>query len=274
MNSLDAEIIRQLVKDPLRERLAEIEVFAEIESTNSYLMQMPAPEPGRLGVAVTSNQTAGRGRHGKTWLSPPGSGLCLSVAYTFKKQPDKLPALTLALGLGAIDALEELGARGIKLKWPNDLVALEGKLGGILTEVQQQSAAAVTVVAGIGVNVDVQGQLDFGVETEGALQAVNLKSICDAEPDLAATAGQLTSHLLQTFVDFETSGFVATADRWTHYDWLLGRDVRIDIADRQLLGVGAGIADDGALLIDTPEAGIRRVMSGTIVMAGARGESQ
>jgi BirA family biotin operon repressor/biotin-[acetyl-CoA-carboxylase] ligase len=206
-------------------------------------------------------------------LSPPGSGLCLSVAYTFKEQPDKLPALTLALGLGAIGALEELGAHGIELKWPNDLIALEGKLGGILTEVQQQSAAAVMVVAGIGVNVDVRGQLDFGVETDRALQAVNLKDICNPQPSFVETAGQLTSHLLRAFVDFETSGFAATANRWARYDWLLGREVRIDTVGQQFSGIGAGIADDGALLVDTPETGIRRVLSGTIVMAGARGKS-
>ena len=115
MTSLDAEVIRQLAKDPVRERLAHIKVFSEIDSTNSYLMQMPAPEPGRLSVAVTNNQTAGRGRHGKTWQSPPGSGLCFSAAYTFALQPENLPALTLALGLGAIDALESLGASGIEL---------------------------------------------------------------------------------------------------------------------------------------------------------------
>ena len=75
--------------------------------------------------------------------------MCLSVAYTFAAQPDNLPALTLGLGLGAVDALEELGATGIEIKWPNDLVARDAKLGGILTEVQQNSAGAVTIVAGM-----------------------------------------------------------------------------------------------------------------------------
>ena len=273
-SNLDAEVIRQFASDSDRERLAHIKVFSEIDSTNSYLMQMPGPEPGRLSVVVTSNQTAGRGRHGKTWQSPPGSGLCLSAAYTFQRQPENLPALTLALGLGAIDALKEVGASGVELKWPNDLVALDGKLAGILTEVQQQSRGAVTVVTGIGVNVDLTGQPDFGVETDWARQVVDLKSICDIQPSHDELAGQFTTHLLRAFVEFETSGFATMADRWSRYDWLLGRDITIDTANTQFTGVGAGVAEDGALLVDTPELGIRRVTSGTIVRAGARGGQQ
>jgi BirA family biotin operon repressor/biotin-[acetyl-CoA-carboxylase] ligase len=274
MMSLDVELIRRAANKTPEDGLLNIEAFAEIDSTNNYLMQMPGPEPQKSNVAVTSNQTAGRGRHGKTWQSPPGSGLCLSAAYTFAARPDNLSALTLALGLGAIDALEELGARDLELKWPNDLVALDGKLGGILTEVQPQSPGAVSVVAGIGVNVDLDAELDFGIETDWARRAVDLQDICDAVPTHEEVAGKITKHLLNAFVDFEISGFAAVAERWSKYDWLLGREITIDISDKQFSGIGAGVADDGALLVDTADAGIRRVTSGTIVIAGSRGERQ
>lgn len=270
MTSLDAEVIRKLANDPVRERLAHIKAFAEIDSTNSYLMQMPAPEPGQLSVAVTKNQTAGRGRLGKTWQSPPGSGLCLSASYTFAKQPENLSALTLALGLGVIDALGELGARGVELKWPNDLVALDGKLGGILTEVQQQSAGTVTVVAGIGINVDLKNSAEIDMVNGWAQQVVDLESICDVQVSHEQIAAQFMTHLLQAFLDFEASGFASMVERWSRYDWLLGREITIDTSDKQFSGVGAGVADDGALLVDTPESGMRRVTSGSIVKAGPR----
>jgi BirA family biotin operon repressor/biotin-[acetyl-CoA-carboxylase] ligase len=274
MTSLDAEAILQFANEPVRERLVEIKVFAEIDSTNSYLMQTPGPEPGRINVAATSNQTAGRGRHGKTWQSPPGSGLCLSAAYTFASQPENLPALTLALGLGAISALEELGAKNVELKWPNDLVARNGKLGGILTEVQQQSAGAVTIVTGIGVNVDLRSKLEFGMDTDWALHVVDLKSICEVTPRHEELAGKITTHLLQAFLDYESRGFAGVADKWSQYDWLHGREITVDTTDRQFSGIGAGVADDGALLVDTPESGIRRVTSGTIVITGSRDEQR
>ncbi len=268
MISLDVNAIRRFANGS--ERLADIEAFAEIDSTNSYLMRKPGPAPGTINIAVTSNQTAGRGRHGKTWQSPPGSGLCMSVAYTFAARPDNLPALTLALGLAAIDALEELGASDLELKWPNDLVAMEGKLGGILTEVQNQSGTAVTVVAGLGVNIDLPGKLDFGLESDWARRTVDLKSVCVAVPSHEELAGKMTTYLLQAFGDYEKSGFATVAERWSRYDWLLGREITIDTGRTQISGRGAGVADDGALLIDTPESGIRRITSGTIVIAGSR----
>jgi BirA family transcriptional regulator, biotin operon repressor / biotin---[acetyl-CoA-carboxylase] ligase len=267
---LDVEAIRQHASGPDIEKRANIKAFAEIDSTNSYLMRMPRPAPGTVNIAVTSNQTAGRGRHGKTWQSPPGSGICMSAAYTFISQPADLPALTLALGLAAVDALEELGARNLELKWPNDLVALDGKLGGILTEVQNQSGTGVTVVAGLGINLDLPGKLDFGMETDWARRVVDLKRVCNCVPRYEMVAGTMTTHLLRAFADYEVSGFAAIAERWSRYDWLLGREITIDTGQAQFSGRGAGVANDGALLIDTPDAGIRRITSGTIVIAGSR----
>jgi len=274
MNSLDADAIRRFANDPFRERLANLDVFAEIESTNSYLMQMTGPAPGMISIAATSNQTAGRGRHGKTWQSPPGSGLCLSAAYTFAVQPDNLPALTLVLGLGAVDALEELGATGIKIKWPNDLVAHDGKLGGILTEVQQGSGDVVTIIAGVGVNVDLEDKLDLDGASDWAQGVIDLKRICDVTPGHEEVAGKIATHLLQAFVDFEQLGFGAVAAQWVHYDWLLGREITVDTAGQPLSGIGAGVADDGALLVDTAESGVQRVNSGSITVTGLRGRRQ
>jgi len=268
MINLDVNAIRRFANGS--ERLADIESFAEIDSTNSYLMRKPGPAPGTINIAVTSNQTAGRGRHGKTWLSPPGSGLCMSVAYTFASRPENLPALTLALGLAAIDALQELGARSLELKWPNDLVAMDGKLGGILTEVQNQSGTEVTVVAGLGINIDLPAKLDFGLETDWARRTVDLKRVGVALASHEELAGKMTTHLLQAFAEYEKSGFAAVAERWSQYDWLLGREITIDTGQTQFSGIGAGVADDGALLIDTPESGVRRISSGTIVIAGSR----
>ena len=113
MTSLDADAIRAGLGELATLRLASFEAFAEIDSTNSYLMQLDAPAVGGFRVALTDNQTAGRGRHGRSWQSPAGSGLALSVAYTFREQPSNLAALTLAIGLGVAETLDALGAPGV-----------------------------------------------------------------------------------------------------------------------------------------------------------------
>jgi BirA family biotin operon repressor/biotin-[acetyl-CoA-carboxylase] ligase len=274
MISLDAAAIGELTSSATHEKLAQLQTFSEIDSTNSYLMQIPGPVPGKISIAATCNQTAGRGRHGKEWQSPPGSGVCLSAAYTFASQPENFPALTLALGLGAIAALQDLGASGVDIKWPNDLVARDGKLGGILTEVQAQSGGTVTVVTGIGINVDLADELDLDDRPDWAQSVVDLKDLCDPLPSLNEIAAQLTSHLLQSFVEFDADGFAIFSERWPQYDWLMGRELIVDSGQELISGTGAGIASDGALLVNTVEAGLRRVTSGSVIKAGERDASQ
>lgn len=243
---------------------AQIEVFAEIESTNSYLMQQNSPEAGQSRVAVTDNQTSGRGRHGKSWQSPPGTGLCLSMAYTFAQSPDNLPALTLAIGVGVIDNLAAHGIAGLQLKWPNDLIAGDGKLGGILTEARAQDA--LMVVTGIGLNIDLGDGLILDDQEAGALRVADLRRQASEIPPAEHLAAVLIDALQQTFTAFEQRGFEAFAGRWADYDWLLGRPIRVETAGHELSGTGAGISGDGALLLATPDAGTHQVTSGTVIV--------
>jgi BirA family biotin operon repressor/biotin-[acetyl-CoA-carboxylase] ligase len=262
MTSLDGDAIRAGVGELAASRLAGFEAFAEIDSTNSYLMHSEAPAIGAIRVALTDNQTAGRGRHGRTWQSPAGSGLCLSVAYTFGRQPRDLAALTLALGLGVAETLDGLGAEGVQLKWPNDLMADDSKLGGILTEAQAPSRGAITVVTGIGINLDLrEGRLDSGL----GRKVIDLERFAGEPLERNKLAARLIDGICETFVTYETSGFEAFAARWPRRDWLLGRGLTISLAQEQLTGVGAGVAEDGALLVDTGSGAFSRVTSGTIV---------
>jgi len=270
MTELKADIIRQTLGESAAARLVKLEIFSEIESTNSYLMQQPAPAAGKTRVAATENQTAGRGRHGRTWQSPPGSGLCLSMAYTFSTAPANLPALTLAIGLGVIDNLQELGVGGVQIKWPNDLIAMDGKLGGILTETQGRASGAMTVITGIGLNIDLGERRDFDLDANWAQRIVDLRRHVKELPGRDRIAASMIDSLNRTFVDYEAGGFSQFVDRWREFDWLFGRKLMIDSPKREISGVGAGIDDDGALLVETLSEGMRRVTSGSVVMAGAR----
>lgn len=270
MNNLDADVIRLNLGEAAAARLGLLEIFAEIDSTNSYLMQQPAPVPGEIHVALTDNQTAGRGRHGRTWQSPPGSGICLSMAHTFASPPSNLPALTLAIGLGAIETLDDLNVSAVQLKWPNDLMAMDSKLGGILTETQTQPGGAVMVVTGIGLNIDLNERLDVFLEMDEGRRAIDLKSQVAELPDWNRIAAGLVSGLSKAIVDYEAGGVAAFSSQWAEHDWLFGREVTISTSGRQITGTGAGIGDDGALLVDTLSEGRQRVISGSVVMTGAR----
>lgn len=270
MISLDAGAIRRAVSGDISARLFSFDIFPQIESTNSYLMQQEAPPPGQASVALTDNQTMGRGRHGRTWRSPPGSGLCVSVGFTFSMQPANLPALTLAIGLGAIAALEGLGVSGVQLKWPNDLVAGDGKLGGILTETRSHRSGALSIVSGLGINVNLGDKPCHGIQTDWAHGVADLAGFVDTLPCRDLLAARLIDGLCTTFIDYEVDGFEHFVGSWADRDWLFGRELTVETPQCRVAGVGAGIARDGALLVDTGADLVSRITSGSVVIAGSR----
>ena len=178
MSRPDAGEIRRFLGEAALARLEELEVFARIDSTNTYLLAQAAPAPGRFRVAMADEQTAGRGRQSRRWISPPGAGLYLSLAYTFVHVPRQLPALTLALGVGVIAALESYGDAAYQLKWPNDIIARDAKLGGILTEARSTAGDGVTVVAGVGLNVDLPADMEALTDSTWSLQPVGSSTAC------------------------------------------------------------------------------------------------
>src|SRR6056297_95117 len=150
---LNEEGIRDALPGGSGAWLEHLDVFDTIDSTNDWLAGQTPPAQGRLAAAVADYQSRGRGRRGRQWDIPPGHGLCLSVARAVAVPAGGISALTLACGTAAAEALESLGADGIRLKWPNDLVLIDGKLGGILSEIAGRAGAAMHVVVGIGINV-------------------------------------------------------------------------------------------------------------------------
>lgn len=265
MSSLDATLIRRTLAAKTTAQLDDLELFGSIASTNTYLLAQPAPEAGHFRVAIADHQTSGRGRHFRRWVSPPGAGLCLSLAYTFEEHPDELPSLTLAIGVGIIAALKNLGIEGISLKWPNDIVALDGKMGGILTEVQSGVSGGVTIVTGIGLNVDLSGSTEIGMESEWAQRAVDINSIVAAVPRREVIAAGVINTLHGVMRKFAALGFVGFAEDWAGYDWLRGREITVELPDRQVSGTAVGVNPGGALLVDTGNEQIP-VVSGSITL--------
>jgi len=267
MSILNVADIQQSLTELARTKLEKIEVFSSIASTNTYLLAQPAPRAGRYRIAIADHQTSGRGRHNRRWISAPGAGLCLSMSYTFARMPEQLPALTLALGVAVIESLQQTGVDGVSLKWPNDIVALDGKLGGILTEVQSGSGDGVTVVVGLGLNVHLREQIDSSAESSWAQRAVDLNGLVESLPEGELLAATIIEHLYLSMVTFATQGLVVSD--WRQHDWLLRREITVDMPDKQITGTAAGVDEDGALIVETSN-GRRRVISGSIVMAGAR----
>jgi BirA family biotin operon repressor/biotin-[acetyl-CoA-carboxylase] ligase len=260
VNALDAAALAAAVEGPLRERVRRIEVFAELPSTNQYLLEAELPRPGLADVCLAEFQTAGRGRLGRSWHSPFGAGICLSVAWRFAAAPAGLPALTLALGVVVRRVVASLTGAEIGLKWPNDLVHEDHKLGGMLVEVGTAAPSGCRVVAGLGLNVA------FPPDTLAAVGDATDLSILTrgAPPPRTELALALIGAFADSLGSYAATGFAPYRDEWRGADSLKGRPIRVHSPSAQWLGTAAGIDDDGALLVVTADGSRRRVASGEV----------
>jgi BirA family biotin operon repressor/biotin-[acetyl-CoA-carboxylase] ligase len=267
MSNIDAAAILDALNPGIASRMAELEVFPEIESTNAYLMAQSAPDAGMHRVAIAGHQTAGRGRGEKRWLSAPGSSLCLSIAHTFGERPENLAALTLAIGVAAARALEDSGIEDVKLKWPNDIVSGDGKLGGILVETHHGSQRTASVVVGIGINLDLPAEILDSVDSTWANAPTDLRSVLGQSVARESLTAAMIGHIADAFSTFERQGFDAFAESWSERDWLRGRNITVQRHGRLVKGKAFGIDTDGALIVQGV-ATATRVISGSVLVDG------
>ena len=271
MSSIDAAAILDALKPGIASRIAELEVFPEIDSTNAYLMAQSAPDAGMHRVAIAGHQTAGRGRGEKRWLSAPGSSLCLSIAHTFRERPDNLAALTLAIGVAAASALGDSGIDDVQLKWPNDIVSGDGKLGGILVETHHGSQRTASVVVGIGINLELPAEILDSVDSTWANAPTDVRSVMGRRVGRESLSAAMIDHVADAFSTFERRGLDAFAQSWSERDWLRGRDITVQRPGRLVRGTAFGIDTDGALIVQGA-ATTTRVISGSVLVdeAGSR----
>lgn len=260
LGSLDAET---------RAACEGLEVLLVTGSTSTALAARPIPSPGAWRGVLAEYQTGGRGRRGRRWASPFGSGLCLSVSWCFATAPRELPALSLAAGIAVGRALGACGATGMALKWPNDVVVAGAKLAGILVDVEGDSRGPLRAIVGVGLNISVPDSLVAAVAAQGGLAPAGLeRAVPGGTVQRNAVAAQLLRSLYQVLRDFAQQGFGPLADEWRRHDFLCGRPVTVRQGTEEVVGIAMGIAADGALLVERPE-GIAAVFNGDVTLRTA-----
>ncbi len=242
------------------------------DSTNEHLHAAPPPPPGVARVAFAELQSAGRGRRGRRWVAPFGSGLTFSIAWTFAETPADLPALGLALGVAIAKVLRGLGAENLALKWPNDLLHDGRKLGGLLTQLRQEAGGAATVVAGLGLNLvlpaDARLAIDQSAQTsidhQASLPVTDLASAIPGDlPSRNIIAARLVLGLEEALREFATGGYAGFAGDWAALDALRDTPVRVHQGSDRIEGTARGTDRDGALLVESAGR-VLRVFSGDV----------
>jgi BirA family biotin operon repressor/biotin-[acetyl-CoA-carboxylase] ligase len=227
------------------------EVLFEIDSTNEYLCGAPTPPPRRPRLVFAELQRAGRGRRGRSWHAPFSSGLTFSIGWSFAEMPADLSALSLAMGVQVAHGLRRLGVQHAQLKWPNDLVIGQRKLGGLLTQTRTEVGGPAYVVVGLGLNLDLPQAARSAIDTPAASPVCDLReALGGTVPGRNRTAASVAAAMLEGLATFAAAGFAPFASEWQALDSLRGAAVRIVQGDSSIEGIARGADADGALRVE------------------------
>jgi BirA family biotin operon repressor/biotin-[acetyl-CoA-carboxylase] ligase len=260
---LDASQVTAAMKARPRALMTHLDILDSVDSTNAEIMRRTEHSSGL--VCTAEQQTAGRGRRGRQWVSPYASNLYLSLLWEFGQGAAALEGLSLAVGVAVTRALQACDVTSVQLKWPNDVLYEGAKLGGILLEMNGDVAGACRVVIGVGLNV--------------AMPATASEAIDQAWTDISTITGSqhagrnlllaaLLDELLPMAADFEQTGFTHWRDDWLSLDVFANKPVILDTGTVQMAGIARGVDARGALLLETDD-GVQTVFGGEISLRAA-----
>ena len=257
---LDAKAILDGLDSGTREQLAGVDVFLEIDSTNTWLRQKALDGAPTGSVCVAEMQSAGRGRRNRRWVSPFAASLYLSLLWRSATGAADLGGLSLAAGVAIVRSLRTFGIDTAGLKWPNDVLVDGAKLAGILIDVIGESTGPCSVIIGIGINVAMPESAAAEIDQDWT----DLSSLTGQKRiSRNRLAASVLGCMIAALEAFERAGLHPFLDEWRRYDIIHGRQVNLRLPNEVINGRACGIDSGGALLVDTA-AGRRRFASGEV----------
>jgi len=235
-------------------------VHPVLGSTNDEALRLARGGAPHGTAVIAETQTAGRGRRGRSWSSPPGVNLYLSLVLRPKLPPQRAPELVPTLAVAAAETLRDLGADA-GIKWPNDLEIGGRKVAGILTELSATSAGIQFVVAGIGINVNVGPE---ALPPEVRERATSLRIALGREVSRAALAADLLARI-EAWLDLHGArGFEPVRERYRALSVTLGRRVVLVEDDATVEGIAEDIDESGALLLRRDDGVLEPARTGDV----------
>lgn len=230
-----------------------------VDSTNRIAMELAEGGAPEGTVVLADRQTAGRGRLQRSWQSPPGCNLYLSILLRPEIPPHDASQITLLSGVAVAEALTLFCHEGVGIKWPNDLLIRGRKVCGILTELRTAAERIDSVIVGIGLNVNME-RGDF--DPAHRETATSLREETGREHSREDLLFALCERFESWYGTFLGEGFLPVREGWLARTEMAGKRLRVLFCDEVREGVFAGIDRDGALLIADEEGAVRRIVAG------------
>lgn len=238
------------------------ELHLQTESTNELALNALRKGVNR-GIYIAEQQTAGRGRRGRRWVSPFASGVYFSLAWRFRCGVNELEGLSLVVGLAVKRVLDNAGVQQVNVKWPNDLLMNGAKLAGVLIEVQGDTSIESQLVIGVGINAFMPQNMAENIDQPWA--DIHQQGISLSRTELLS---RVVTELVAILKQFEVEGFSSFRDEWMAGDIFYQQPVRVQTgANAYISGIAKGVSDTGALLLQTEE-GLRNIHGGEVSLRG------
>jgi BirA family biotin operon repressor/biotin-[acetyl-CoA-carboxylase] ligase len=234
-----------------------------VESTNSFAMELADKGASHGTVVIADSQTKGRGRRGRTWISPSGGNIYMSVILTPPMELKEATLLTIMAGVACCGALRNTTGLPVEIKWPNDLMVSHRKLGGILTEIKSGAGGMLYAVMGIGINVNAKLE-DFPPEVRTIATSIrNEKGKTEPRTFLMA---EILNGLDRWYRVFAQEGKNTLLNEWRRLTSMMGKPVQVTLGEEIINGLAHDIDDEGRLIVRVPSGALRRISSGDLVV--------
>jgi len=262
---LDAERIRAELDPRTRAWHRRLDCHAEVTSTNQVLLDRAREQAIDGHLCLAEHQRAGRGRQGRPWTMPWGAGLCLSLGFRLDPMSMAPACLGIAAGIGAVRAIRRTGLAAAGLKWPNDMLFHDRKLGGILVEARMTPSGGGIAVVGIGINVAWPPFLSTFGDPPGDLGQphIDIRTALGRRVSRNALAASVISEVSQVLHAIEDHGFDTLRAEWAAYDLVVGRPVRVLSLEGVVTGEARRLDPSGALIVAVGRT-LRRFHSGEV----------
>jgi BirA family transcriptional regulator, biotin operon repressor / biotin---[acetyl-CoA-carboxylase] ligase len=263
--TLSAQLDTQILGQPLH-------FFPTINSTNTYAARLAREGASEGTTVIADSQSGGKGRLGRSWVSPPGVNLYLSVILRPPVSTAVAPQLNFLAAIAVADAVSETTRLSPAIKWPNDVLVTEKKVCGILAEMQTDTSGLRAVIVGIGVNINAPLSA-FPEELRN--KASSLLIAGGQTVERTTLTASLLTHLEKSYVLWLQEGFSTLHSRWEQYAaHLLGTRISVAVPEGTVVGTVLGLDRDGGLLVQGDSGERHRLLAGDVTVLGGynRGE--
>jgi len=242
----------------------EIIFFKSIGSTNTAALELAEKGAPHGTVVIADRQSKGKGRLGRTWVSPPGSNIYMSVILRPEIEPKDATLLTIMTAVSCAKGVMKSTGLKAEIKWPNDLMISNKKLGGILTEMKSDPDGIVFAVIGIGINVNSKTTKDFPPDIQGIATSIREElGKIQSRTFIIAEILKETEHWYKVLL---TEGRKPLFDEWKRLSSTLGRKVKVTVGDNVFTGVAEDIDKGGMLILRLPSGILKKISSGDLTM--------